>query len=64
VFAVMARTGRSSPRVFALRGRDALLGQLQQAARKKLAMSINSEWPRHLSCRACMLSSSCATTAT
>jgi hypothetical protein len=50
VFAVMARTGRSSPRVFALRGRDAMLGQLQQAARKKLAMSINSEWLGH----ACM----------
>jgi hypothetical protein len=47
VFAVMARTGRSSPRVFALRGRDAMLGQLQQAAQKKLAMSINSEWLGH-----------------
>jgi hypothetical protein len=43
VFAVMARTGRSSPRVFAIRNRDAMLGQLQQAARQKLAMSINSE---------------------
>ncbi|WIA10346.1 hypothetical protein OEZ85_010538 [Tetradesmus obliquus] len=41
VFAVMARTGRSSPRVFALRNRDAMLGQLQQAARQKMAMSIN-----------------------
>jgi hypothetical protein len=47
VFAVMARTGRSSPRVFALRNRDTMLGQLQQAARQKLAMSITSECRGH-----------------
>jgi len=40
VFAVMLRDGRSSPRIFALRGRETLLGQMQQAARKKLAVSI------------------------
>ncbi|KAF8069423.1 GRV2 [Scenedesmus sp. PABB004] len=40
VFAVMTRLGRSTPRVFALRGRDALLSQLQAAARSKLATHI------------------------
>ena len=40
VFAVMLRDGRSNPRIFAVRGRESLLGQMQQAARKKLAVSI------------------------
>jgi hypothetical protein len=43
VFAVMLRDGRSNPRVFALRGRDTLLGQMQQVARKKLSVSIIGE---------------------
>lgn len=51
VFAVMLRDGRSSPRIFALRGRETLLGQMQQAARKKLAVSIIGE----LSCLAAPL---------
>lgn len=40
VFAVMLRDGRSNPRIFALRGRESLMGQMQQAARKKLAITI------------------------
>lgn len=40
LFAVMTRTGRSAPRIFALRSRDALLSAMQQAARKKLACHV------------------------
>lgn len=43
VFAVMLRDGRSNPRIFALRGRETLVGQMQQAARKKLAVSVIGE---------------------
>jgi hypothetical protein len=43
VFAVMLRDGRSNPRIFAVRGRESVLGQMQQAARKKLAVSIIGE---------------------
>lgn len=40
VFAVMTKLGRSTPRVFAARARDTLVGQVQQVARKKLAINI------------------------
>jgi hypothetical protein len=43
LFAVMTRTGRSAPRVFALHNRDVLLGHMQQAARKRLAINITSK---------------------
>lgn len=35
VFAVMLRDGRSNPRIFAVRGRESLLGQMQPGSQKE-----------------------------
>eukprot|EP00878_Enallax_costatus_P017100 GHUV01017955.1.p1 GENE.GHUV01017955.1~~GHUV01017955.1.p1 ORF type:complete len:255 (+),score=79.87 GHUV01017955.1:378-1142(+) len=43
VFAVVTKLGRSAPRVFATRSRDTLVAQVQQVARKRLAINIMSE---------------------
>lgn len=51
VFAVMVREGRSSPRVFAVRGRETMIGHMQQVARKKLGVNIIGECMGVLGCR-------------
>ena len=35
VFAVMLRDGHSNPRIFAVRGRESLLGQMQPGSQKE-----------------------------